>query len=116
MNVPFLAVFLLGCACAGMHGRSARDPGRVAMWAAAVAVCLVCGAVINVMGGQWPAAAIDLAGAAYWLWRSWRNWRRRKRAARSLGYKARRAMAAMLRNMPRPGPVLRPVPQGGGFG
>jgi membrane protein implicated in regulation of membrane protease activity len=114
VSVPIIALLLLSCACASMSGRSKFYPGRAALWAAAVAVCLACAAAIDVMDGQWPAAGIVLAGVAYWLWQIWRHWRRRKRrrSLKALGHKARARLAAMARNMPRPSPAPRLVPQG----
>lgn len=46
------------------------------------------------------------------LW--WLSRRKRKRSLKALGSKARARLAAMVKNMPTPGPVLRPVPQGAG--
>lgn len=63
--------------------------------------------------GDWrDAAAFGSSGLlALILW--WRSRRkRRKRSLKALGHKARARLAAMARNMPRPAPVLRPVPQG----
>jgi len=113
VSVPIIVLLLLSCACAFMSGRSKFHPGRAALRAAAVAVCLACAAVMDLMDGQWPAAGILLAGVAYWLWQVWRHWRRRKRSLLEiLGYKMRVVFAKLARSMPRPGPVLRPVPQG----
>ena len=115
MNVPVLGLALLSFACAYTSGRTSADhPGRSAAWAALVAACLVGEAVVDEMDDWRLAALISLAGAAYWAWRAWRNWRRRKRkrSLKALGNKARARLAALLRSMPKPGPVLRPVPQG----
>lgn len=56
------------------------------------------------------ACGVIAAIWARWWWRDRRK--RRKRSLKALGHKARARLAAMARNMPRPGPVLRPVPQG----
>lgn len=69
--------------------------------------------LFSALKGDWRnALAWGLSGllalALWWFSRR----RKRRRALRQLGHKARAALAAMARNMPRPGPVLRPVPQG----
>ena len=56
----------------------------------------------EVIGG----AASCLLALILWWW----SRRKRKRTLAALGNKARARLAAMLRNMPKPGPVLKPVP------
>jgi membrane protein implicated in regulation of membrane protease activity len=65
-----------------------------------------------VSGIGWFACACSAASAvlAFILW--WWSRRKRKRSPKALGHKARARLAAMIRNMPKPGPALRPVPQG----
>jgi threonine/homoserine/homoserine lactone efflux protein len=81
---------------------------------AVIAAVLV---VLYALQGNWPQAALSAGIAAYWGWLWWQQWRRRrrrrrKRSLKALGEKMRAVFEAMARNMPRPGPVLRPVPQG----
>lgn len=72
-----------------------------------------CGATVwlalGVLACGTGASASALAALAVWLWTRRKDL---KRALRALGHKARARLAAMARNMPRPSPVLRPVPQG----
>jgi small-conductance mechanosensitive channel len=79
-----------------------------------VAVTAAVLAVLYALQGNGPQAALYVGVAGYWAWLWWQQWRRRrrKRSLRALGHKARARLAAMARNMPRPGPVLRPAPQG----
>lgn len=68
-------------------------------------------------GNEQPAVVVGVL--AVLRWRIWRRGPRGKlrRALRALGAKARAKLAAMARNMPKPGLVLQPVPQrAGGFG
>lgn len=97
---------------AAVHARTA---GRAACWASAAAGMWGLIAVRAAVEGEWFPAVVFGAEAAVWAWFAWRQWRRRKRKRLLLGlmgYKARAVVEAMLRSMPRPGPVLRPVPQG----
>jgi len=76
--------------------------------------CAVPGSVLTAHGAaDWVNvaswAASGLTGLILWWW----SRRKRKRSLKALGHKARARLAAMARNMPKPGPVLRPVPQGG---
>jgi hypothetical protein len=93
---------------------AAGEHARAAMWAAGVVVTLGLATVICVAGGDWPASAVYAVGVVVWVRIFWKNWRRRKRnrSLAALGHKARARLAALLRSMPKPGPVLRPVPQG----
>ena len=73
----------------------------------------LCGALGYLIGGSRVNAAASAASALLALVLWWHSRRkRRKRSLRQLGSKARARLAAMARNMPRPGPVLRPAPQG----
>jgi hypothetical protein len=69
-------------------------------------------AVLDALDRAWIGSAIALAVAAAWFWLWRRNRRKRRRSLKALGNKARARLAAMARNMPKPGPVLRPSPQG----
>jgi hypothetical protein len=63
-------------------------------------------------GAPVHAAAFGASGLlALVLW-WWSRRKRKKRSLKALGHKARARLAALAANMPRPGPVLRPVPQG----
>jgi hypothetical protein len=100
---------VLGAVAAAQTGRLALAvflAGMVALLAAAVAL-------LGVLQGDWLQAAAYAVVAAYWAWLWWQFWRRRrrKRSLKVLGEKMRAVFAAMARNM-RPGPVLRPAPQG----
>jgi hypothetical protein len=79
-----------------------------------VAVTAAVNAVLYALQGDGLQAALNVGVAGYWAWLWWQQWRRRrrKRSLRALGHKARARLAALAANMPRPGPVLRPVPQG----
>ncbi len=59
--------------------------------------------------GSWASGV--LAAILWWVSR-WR--RKRKRSPRTAGGRALARIKEMVRNMPKPGPVLRPVPQGAG--
>ena len=115
-SLPVIALWLLTFACAWRCGYSmgCRDYGRAAMWAAGVSAAFALITVIYAMGANWFVVPLYAGAAAFWAWISWRNWRRRKRkrSLKALGEKTRKVFAAMARNMPRPGPVLRPAPQG----
>jgi hypothetical protein len=70
--------------------------------------------LIGFTAGAAVSAVIGLAGVWLW-WDSWRKNRRRKRAPGLAGYKARAAIASLVRRSreaARPRPVLRPVPGG----
>jgi membrane protein implicated in regulation of membrane protease activity len=71
-------------------------------------------ALLYAFQGDWPQAVLGAGLAVMWAWLWWKQRRRRKRrrSLRELGHKMRAVFEAMARNMPRPGPVLRPVPQG----
>jgi len=106
------AVFLccaFGSLIADMRGKPALEHGLIGLACAAEAVL----AVLDALDQAWIASAIAFAVAAIWFWMWWRKRKKRKRSLKALGHKARARLAAMARNMPRPGPVLRPVPQGG---
>ncbi len=115
MSVPVVALWVLSFAFAWRAGaENHRNPVLAAMWAAGNAAVIALMAAIEAMGTNWFVVPVYVAGAVIWAWIAWQNWRRRrkKRSLRALGHKARARLAAMARNMPRPGPVLRPVPQG----
>ena len=116
MNVPVLVLGVLSVISAWLCGNAVgrRQYAKAATWAAGTAVILGVASAIDAAAGQWPAAAIYGAGTAGWAWIAWKNWRRRKRkrSLKALGHRARARLAAMLRSMPKPGPALRPVPQG----
>ncbi len=104
-------LLLLASAAAMLTGhRSLSDQVDWFAWGAyAVAAALAW------LLGWVPTAAVAAALAALWFWLMWCR-RRRGRAPRSYGYKAKAAIAALVRKMReamRPRPVLRPVPQAG---
>lgn len=81
----------------------------------AVGMLLACAA--SVLMGSWPLAAINGLGALLAAWEWWKRRRRKDRAPRMLGYKARAAIAALVRKVresAKPRPVLRPVPGAAG--
>jgi hypothetical protein len=53
------------------------------------------------------SAASCLLALILWWW----SRRKRKKTIAALGGRARARLAAMIKNMPKPGPVLQPVPQ-----
>ena len=77
-------------------------------WAAFDGIGLLWAVIFGDWGNTFPWAASGLLALILWWW----SRRKRKRTLASLGSKARARLAAMIRNMPKPGPVLRPVPQG----
>jgi peptidoglycan/LPS O-acetylase OafA/YrhL len=82
-------------------------------WASFGAVDAALTAAAIPPGRYWlyPASFGASALLALVLW--WLSRRKGKRKAlKALGNKARARLAAMARNMPRPSPVRRPVPQG----
>jgi hypothetical protein len=109
-------LWLLGAACCIMSWVSQlrRSPAAKAAWDMATAIVYTVLIPLTVLTGDWPGTGVAAFLALIW-WLTWwlgRRGRRRKRSLRGLGFKARARLAAVLRNMPRPGPVLRPVPQG----
>jgi hypothetical protein len=103
---PLLVLFAaLGVAIASPH------PGYGILLAAAGCDAVI--AVVDALRGDWANFAVAAVDAGIWLWFWWRrDKRKRRRSLRRLGHKALAAIGGMLRNMPRPGPVLRPAPQG----
>jgi membrane associated rhomboid family serine protease len=88
----------------------AKGPWFFVSWACSGA----CGMAGELLARGSPAHAAALGASALLamvLW-WWSRRKRRKRSLRQLGEKMRAVFAAMARNMPRPGPVLRPAPQG----
>jgi small basic protein len=110
----FLILAALGCVF-GTAAATATARLALAVFLAGM-VALTAGvlALLYAFQGDWLAAVLLAFVAVLWgrLW--WQSWRRRKkkRSLRALGHKARARLAALARNMPRPGPVLRPAPQG----
>jgi hypothetical protein len=106
---------LAGVACV-VGALAAVNTARMALalfLAGTTAVIAAVLALLYALHGNWPGAVANAGVAAFWAWIWWHHGRRRrKRSLRALGNKARARLAAMARNMPRPGPVLRPVPQG----
>lgn len=102
------------CSVAGYLIADRGNPVAAKWLCAVAALAYVALAVLFALSRDWPWSGIDTALAAFygWLWWNRRNRRRRRRSLRSLGEKSRARLAAMARNMPKPGPVLRPVPQG----
>jgi hypothetical protein len=84
----------------------------LARWAAGGFGGAITSSIAALPGGGWlyplSFGASGLVGLILW----WLSRRKRRRSLKALGGRALKALAAMLRNMPRPGPVLRPVPQG----
>lgn len=99
---------LAACAATGT-GRIALAHILTGLTAAAYALL----ALYWAFHGAPVAAGACAVIAVIWAWWWWQGRRkRRKRSLKALGHKARARLAAMARNMPKPGPVLRPVPQG----
>jgi hypothetical protein len=100
---------MIGSVVAQRRHAAAGEPWD---WAAAV-VFTALAPLSAITGDRAGAGIAAFLAAASWLawWLGRRGGRRRRRSPRALGHKARARLAAMARNMPRPGPVLRPVPQ-----
>ena len=111
--VPGLTLVCVGCVLGTIAAARSGRLGLTAFLAGEVAGLAAGIAVLDALGGDWLFAATWAGVAVFWAWLWWRQWRRRrkKRSLRSLGEKTRKVFAAMARNM-RPGPVLRPAPQG----
>ena len=107
-------------AAVAMHLRGHRD---VARWFLALADWPI-GAgdaaftVASALRHQWLLAGWFAALTALVIWSHRRNRRKRKRARALLGAKSRQLRDALVRKqreLTRPRPVLRPVPQAGGW-
>jgi len=99
---------VFGAIATAMTARWALAAFLSGMTAVAYAVL----ALFYALHGDGLLTGVHAFNAAMWAWIWWRRRRGgRKRSLRQLGHKARARLAALARNMPRPGPVLRPVPQ-----
>lgn len=110
-----LALTLLFIACSFMAAAAQvrRSPGLEAWNLAAAVTCTELAVLFALAGAIGLAVAlVGLAALRWWLWWKGRRGKRRKRSLKALGHKARARLAALAANMPRPGPALRPVPQG----
>jgi hypothetical protein len=105
---PLLWAFLM--ACAGLVPRTRR--AFLIDWAACGMFGLAGGSLSAVYHGQWYCPLSSGASGLLALFLLWWTGPKRKKAFKLLGEKGRAALAAMVKNMPKPGPVLRPVPQG----
>ena len=87
-----------------------RDPRFFTQWASSGAG----GALGELLGGGAPAhaAACGASGLLALIRWWWSRRKRRKRSLKALGEKMRAVFEAMAKNTPRPGPVVRPAPQG----
>jgi hypothetical protein len=99
---------ILGSAAAAGAGRVALALSLAGMTAVLAGLL----ALLYALQGDWPQAVLSAGVAAMWARLWWSGRKRKKRSLRALGNKARARLAALARNMPRPGPVLRPAPQG----
>jgi hypothetical protein len=108
--VPVLAAPFVACSYMALRAQSRQSP---ALEGWNLAAALPCTALVPVfaLAGDWPGVIPvgALAALRWWLWLRGPR-RRRKRSLRALGNKALRALAVMLRNMPKPAP--RVFPQG----
>jgi hypothetical protein len=90
-----------------------KSPQFFMRWALGGFGGMVTSGIAAVFDGGWlytaAYGASGLLGLILWWW----SRRKRKRSLRALGAKARARLAAMVSKIPKPGPVLRPVPQGG---
>jgi hypothetical protein len=95
------------------HRRTALEPAAVALFVVAETL----DGTGSLMRSQWGQAALNFALAAWFAWLLWRRWRKhRKAVAALLGAKSRALRDALVRKqreLARPRPLLRPVPQGG---
>ncbi len=96
--------------CAGLLLRGRLTLRRfAAAWLGLACFIAVIWLTAGVAASGLGASLSALIALAVWLWTRRKDM---KRAVRALGNKARARLAAMARSMPRPGPALRPVPQG----
>lgn len=99
------------CVSAEAVATARGDAKAATAWAGIAVAAYGAEALFDAMGGEWWACGVSAALAAFWFW-TWRRGRKnRKRSLKALGNKARARLAEMPRNMPKPGTVLRPVPQ-----
>lgn len=112
MTLIVSALWLLAGVCAAVSAFLRGVP--VLPWRLASALVYTALVPLNALTGDWFGVGLaSFLAVAWWLnWWFGRRGRRKKRSLKALGHKARARLAAMLRNMPRPDPVLRPVPQG----
>ena len=98
-----------GAVAAAMFARMAL----AAFLSGTIAVIAALLAVLYALHGDGTRAAGNAGIAVFWAWLWWQLRRRkRRRSLRALGEKTRAVFAALARNMPRPGPAVRPAPQG----
>lgn len=113
-TIGFCALAVPFVACSGMALRAQADqaPSLEAWNLAAAGICTAL-ALFCALTGAWTYAAVVglLAAYRWWLWRNGPR-KRRRQTLKALGHKARARLAAMARNMPGAGPVVRPVAQG----
>lgn len=109
-----IMLVLAVCGAGGYLIAERGNPVAAKWFCAVAAVAYLILAVLFALAREWPLSGLDTAFAAFygWLWWNRRNRRGRRRSLRSLGAKSRARLAAMAAKMPKPGPVLRPVPQG----
>jgi hypothetical protein len=88
------------------------DPGFFRQWAAGGFGGAAFSGLAAPYTGWWPGPAAYGASGLLGLVLWWHSRRKRKRSLKALGNKARARLAALARNMPRPSPARRPVPQG----
>lgn len=100
-----VAVF---CVTARTLAAARGDREAAGKWAGIAGTAYAAEGLFDAMQGSWWAVAVNALLAALWFWLSRRNRRKRKRARKLIGAKARAVLAAMAKNMPKPGPA----PQG----
>ena len=90
-----------------------RGTEAAAVWSLGSAVAFTALSLADLHDGDWQGAGVTSVIAAAWWW-TWsrRGGGRKKRSLKALGEKIRKVFEEMARNMPRPGPVLRPAPDG----
>jgi hypothetical protein len=115
LDAGIIGTSLVTVACTGgnLFAVLRGKPGLAGAFCVLAGVSQLILAVLDALGGARIPSAFAAAAAVFWFWLASRYWRkRRKRSLRALGAKAKARLAAMVKNMPKPGPVLRPVPQG----
>jgi hypothetical protein len=111
-SIFLAALAAAGCAVGMIRADTRGKHALAASFAGLTAASFAVAAILSALNRHPAESAAYAAMAAvyFWLWR-W-NRPRRRRSLKALGHKAKARVADMLRNMPKPGPVPRPVPQG----
>lgn len=112
LALTVLIPVFIACSWMALRAQARQVPSLEAWNLAAAVFATVVAVVFIFLGARLGGIPLGVVAALrWWLWWHGRGGRKRKRPLRALGHKARARLAAMARNMPKPGPLLRPVPQ-----